>query len=506
MFIIKNALTNIMCSKGRNVLIGIIVLVIAISSSIAISVKEAAKKAEKNELSNLSVTASILPDREKIMENAKNNNENFRESMQNISSLSLEDMQTYAKSSYVDDFHYSMQSSINGSENFQAVTDEENSTNDNSNSNSRPDGIGGMNFSQGDFTIIGYSNYSAMTNFVSGSNKVTDGEILDLEGNENECIISTQLADFNNLNIGDKITLTNPSAEDQNFDFVITGFYTYTSENNSEFNMGFSSAMDPANQIYTSFKSLNEIVTDTKENSTTSVDDNGREQTTALRGTVNSTYVFSSIEKLNNFKKDVKTMGLSSDYKVSSTDVSNYEASILPIKNTAKFANMMLWLILSIGGIILIVLNMFNIRERKYEVGVLTAIGMKKSKVTLQFVTELFVVTFISIIIGTGIGAVLSVPLSNNLLESQISSQEKENTQQAENFGRPNSPERGQPNLPNNAAQSDIDYINTLDATTDFNVVMKLIGIGILLIIVSSLAAVIFVMRYEPLKILSERT
>lgn len=48
-------------------------------------------------------------------------------------------------------------------------------------------------------------------------------------------------------------------------------------------------------------------------------------------------------------------------------------------------AGYFLIVILAIGAIVLIVLNIFNIRERKYEVGVLTAIGMKKSRVAISF-------------------------------------------------------------------------------------------------------------------------
>ncbi len=69
---------------------------------------------------------------------------------------------------------------------------------------------------------------------------------------------------------------------------------------------------------------------------------------------------------------------------------------------------------------ILIVLNIFSVRERKYEVGVLTAIGMKKSKVSLQFILETFMVTIVAIIAGGIIGAASSVPITNSLLASQI--------------------------------------------------------------------------------------
>ena len=56
----------------------------------------------------------------------------------------------------------------------------------------------------------------------------------------------------------------------------------------------------------------------------------------------------------------------------------------MPLKNLSTFATYFLIVVLIIGAVILIVLNIFNIRERKYEVGVMTAIGMKKGKVAAK--------------------------------------------------------------------------------------------------------------------------
>lgn len=53
MYIIKNAWKSISRSKGRNILIGIIVAVIAISSCIGLSIRNAAKKAEEQGLESL---------------------------------------------------------------------------------------------------------------------------------------------------------------------------------------------------------------------------------------------------------------------------------------------------------------------------------------------------------------------------------------------------------------------------------------------------------------------
>lgn len=114
-----------------------------------------------------------------------------------------------------------------------------------------------------------------------------------------------------------------------------------------------------------------------------------------------------------------------------------YEQSLLPLQNLSKFAAWFLLVVLLIGGVILIVFHIFNIRERKYEIGVLTAIGMRKSRVALQFLTELFTVTFVFLLLGTAIGGAASVPVTNALLASQISAQETQQSNQQQNFGRP---------------------------------------------------------------------
>ena len=174
------------------------------------------------------------------------------------------------------------------------------------------------------------------------------------------------------------------------------------------------------------------------------------------------------------------------------------------------------------------VLNIFNVRERKYEVGVLTAMGMKKWKVASQFVCEILIVTMIAVVIGAGIGAVSSVPITNALLESQIANQNAQQTQMGESMGRPsgmggmggfgggsfpsdmpsdfpNDFGGGKGNMFENMMGSAANYITEVDSAMNLTVVMQMIGIGLLLTLVASSASVMFIMRYDPLKILANR-
>jgi putative ABC transport system permease protein len=518
MYILKNALKSISRSKGRNILIGIIVVVISISSCITLSIKNAAAKAEEQGLESLSITAQISLDRQKIMKKAQTDGTDMRELMGNYSELPINELKKFAASDYVKDFYYTMTSSIDANGDLKPVnTNTSSSTNSNNNNNSNrqfpnngreiPGGMG----NQGDFTITGYSSEDAMTNFINGTCKITDGEMFDVNKSDMVCIVNDDLATFNGLKVGDKITLANPNVDTETYEYTIVGIYKNSNSDSTNNNgMRFSTAMDPANQIYTSYNTLKSVIDKSAASATTETDkETGRTNTTALRNQVLGTYVFPDIASYEAFKTNAKIMGLPEYYTINSTDVTNYEQSLVPLKNLSSFATYFLLIVLAVGGMILIVFNIFNIRERKYEVGVLTAIGMKKGKVAIQFVTEIFLVTLIAIIIGTSAGAIVSVPTANKLLDSQVAAQQVQLQQQDRNFGRAsfNNQQESRSNgvMPNGFRNQTISYINHVDAIIDIKVVGELLGIGILLTIISSSVAVIFVLRYEPLKILSER-
>lgn len=71
MFTIRNAMRNISRARGRSILIGIIITIIAFSVCIGLSIRQSSATAREIALSKLSITAQISPDREKIMESAK---------------------------------------------------------------------------------------------------------------------------------------------------------------------------------------------------------------------------------------------------------------------------------------------------------------------------------------------------------------------------------------------------------------------------------------------------
>lgn len=558
MYILKNAMRSIVRSKGRNILIMIIALVIATSACIGLSIRQSAETAREDTLSGMEITANISVDRSQMMKNAGSDSndsddgdstpskDDMKETLQNMQELSIDEMETYAKCSSVKDFYYTQSASLNASDDLEAVDTSSNTDSDtttdssdsstNSNAPDMPDGNnggfggdkggqGGPTMdkgmgTQGDFTLMGYSSENAMTSFVEGTSKITDGAMFDIDSEDNNCLVSEELATLNSLKVGDTITLCNPNDEDETIEYIISGIYTDTDGSQDSTMTGFSASQDSANRIYTSYKSLSAVIETSEKNATTSTDsDSGMEMTSAIRGQVNGTYVFASVEDYEKFEDEARDAGLSDDYTITSNDLTQYESSLTPLENLSSFAGWFLVIVLIIGAIILVVFNIFNIRNRKYEIGVLTAIGMKKWKVAFQFMTETFVVTFVAIILGAIIGAATSVPVTNALLENQISSTESQSQQVEENFGRGGMDDNAQKSDDNKATDMKADkggfmgnmmdkatnYVDSVSSATDLMVILELILMGLALTIVSSMASVVFVMRYEPLKILTQR-
>ncbi|MCI6772357.1 MAG: FtsX-like permease family protein, partial [Bifidobacterium pseudolongum] len=307
---------------------------------------------------------------------------------------------------------------------------------------------------------------------------------------------------------GDTFKVADITDDTKTYTLTIVGIYSNTTENTMP--MGgpmASTASDPANAIYTSVSTLDALgLTGGKTIEITDARGNTREtQATQL----SYTYVFNGKAQYDRFVADVKANGLGNEYTVSSADVEQYEASLVPLNNLATFAKTLLIVVLCVGAVVLVVL---------------TAIGVKKAKVAAQFAIELLAVTAIGLALGVGVGAAVSVPVSNSLLASQVEAQATQQQQQRAQFGRDMQPPSGvgqdgattgegslseAPKDDNGAPQQwghATQMVSKVNATVNWATIgwMLLIGIGLTLL--ASLVAAVFVMRYEPLQILADRS
>ena len=98
-------------------------------------------------------------------------------------------------------------------------------------------------------------------------------------------------------------------------------------------------------------------------------------------------------------------------------------------------------------------------------------------------------------------GALLSVPVSNSLLEQEITSATEKTNNINQNFG---GGEKNKMDHFNGVAT--VQAFDSIDAVVDAKVLGELFVIGILLTLISSSASMISIQKFSPLTILKERS
>ena len=96
-------------------------------------------------------------------------------------------------------------------------------------------------------------------------------------------------------------------------------------------------------------------------------------------------------------------------------------------------------------------------------------------------------------------GSYLSKPIGNTLLQNEIENAKVQEQEISDNFGKGPMDMKFKGNI-------QVQEIDTIDAVVDMAVVLELLGIGVLLTLISSLASMISIQRFSPLTILKERS
>ena len=494
MYILKNAITSIVRNKGRNILIGIVIIVIAASISITLAINNTSASLINSYKNKYATTATIGINRENMMkdfdsENKDESRKNMQEAFSSISSLSVVDIKKFANSKYVKSYYYTMQLGVNSSTLEKAsMTSNSSDSNENDSSYDKaPDGVRGAfsNATSGDFTLIGYSSIDAMNEFIEGSYKITSGKV-PTNFDSDTCLINKELATLNNISVGDKITITDPDDSSKTYELEVAGIF----EEESNDDNGMSMFSNSVNTIITNTNFVTKL-TDANSN---------------LKAEIKPTFTLTSSKVVSKFESELKTKGLDDNLTVE-TNLDRVENATKAISNVKTFATTFLIITIIIGTIVLFIINMINIRERKYEIGVLRTIGMKKSKVVLQFLCELLIVSAASLLIGAGLGACLSVPVSNHLLQNEISESQSESENIAYNFGHggPNGNTK-MDNKSNFQGVANVSEVKDINAVVDFKVLAELFGIGIVITLISCSSAITSIERFSPLTILKERS
>ena len=209
------------------------------------------------------------------------------------------------------------------------------------------------------------------------------------ENDNNKIMIHEKFAELNNVNLGDKIKL---SQEDKTLELEVVGIYS--GEKTNTFN-GLSSDFIE-NTVYTDYKSSQELSNLIANNKVTSVE-----------------YGVEDPTKLDDVIKAVENLGIN-NLMVSKSN-KNYELVTSSVESITKITNMIRIGSVVVGVVILSLILMFWVRERTYEIGILLSLGTSKVNLVLQFIVEVILVTIFGLMIALGIEIATIKYLASNV-------------------------------------------------------------------------------------------
>jgi putative ABC transport system permease protein len=315
------------------------------------------------------------------------------------------DAEKIADLSGVKSYSFTKQTSATKGDGIEPITTSDSTSSDNSTSSQTdsaqggmPGGPGGgmMQQQSGDFRVVGTNDLASSTDFSGGTNEITDGRALtaDDEGTKN-VVIEENLASENDLKVGDTFKLEDDDAKA--YTVKIVGIYKSSASVDTMAQQ--FSFMNVSNQIYSSLSFANTLAGTT--------------------GTLDSAvYNLSNPKNTDAFVAKAEKLIDTDTYSVTSNDAM-YQQMLAPLNNVAKFSKNIVWLVAIAGAIILTLIMLLMVRERRGEIGILMSMGESRKKIIGQFFTEVLMITAVSVGLATAIGGPVGNVIGSQLLNSE---------------------------------------------------------------------------------------
>ncbi|EAC3382176.1 TPA_asm: ABC transporter permease [Listeria monocytogenes] len=495
----KRAWLSMKARKGRSVLQLIIFTVVCVLILSGFTIQSAADKASELAREQLGGTVTLTVDREKQMQamrdEAASSDSSSTESKPQFESspIDVSDANELAKLNHVASYNYysSTQALASGFDPIESSGDTS-SSNDESSTTAETQGPGGgqggPQMVDADLSISGLLDSATSTDFEAGTSELTSGvAITSADKDKNVAMVEENLAEENDWKVGDSFTVTSSDGNTK-VTLKIVGIYK-TTDSGSDMAQNFS-FLNPYNKVYVPYTVANTI------------------KGSDYKNTVDSAvYTMDDAANISAFEKEAKKVD-SIDWDTFKLDANDtlYQQMIGPINSVASFSKNVVYIVSIAGALILGLLVMMQVRDRKYEMGVLLAIGEKRGKLIAQFFVEILIVALVSF----GLAAASShyvAQLAGNQLLAQQNSSTNETTTSTENRG-PGGGGQGGPggfgesvsNLTKNTEQ-----IKELDIQVTLEDMLKMGGIGIGIAFISVLLPAALVLRMNPKTILTKQ-
>jgi len=467
MYLFTNAIKNLGRNKGRNILIAAVTLAIIISTVITLTINNAAAGIVNDIRLDLGSRVSIRQDFIEMRQAGLD----ARVDMQY---LPLTDFVAFSESQYLR--HTTFQADVLAwSDTIIAVDDPAFGT------NTRMLDNGDIMFTE-TLRLVTISDPDLLPDFGT-LRHIVDGRMF--EG-INESIIGQEQAMLNGISVGDTIELIGAFATDRAFSLTVVGIYSDDTEaylNPWMLMFGAFPAQSRRNEIITSFDTL--IASGWETNLGLDIDFH---------------YFLADPDYLSAFEAEVRSMGLPVTYTVDINRAA-FDRVSGPLAGMSNAAVTFMIVVLILGAITLALISYMAVRERKYEVGVLRAMGMERSKIAFGMIAESLTIAAICLVIGLGAGSAMAQPIADGILEGRVAEADE---------AAGDNPMAGRALFAGGQAQigdgtEGYSPISEIQLNLGADVIIQIILVTLGLAALTGIIGVVIMTKYEPLKILRER-
>ncbi|CAM3271122.1 ABC transporter permease [Vagococcus fessus] len=207
-------------------------------------------------------------------------------------------------------------------------------------------------------------------------------------------------------------------------------------------------------------------------------------------------FVLKTPEDAEAFKQDATAL-LPDKYSKLIMSTDQYDSIAGPVKNMSKIAKYVIYV--SVGATLLIIslVVLLFLRDRKHELGIYISLGEKRTKVIGQIVIEVVMIAFVAITLSVFTGNVLAKNVSGSLISTQMKAQEDKNN----DMGMMNEDDWELAELTGNSVDA-TDVKESYEVSLSAKYIGVFYVVGLLTVLLSTVIPLIYILRLNPKKIM----
>ncbi len=259
----------------------------------------------------------------------------------------------------------------------------------------------------GGVSLIGNKDMSMDSNFLSGNAFITDGRMIK-EGKKDVCVISAELADKNQLEIGCKIRFGNcrDKEDSMTYEAEVVGIYQVNQP-------------IPSYMFGDTYRSENIVFTDL----------DFPEKVDGKVGDPLYEKAYFKIADVNDYES-VKKSVMEADIAWERYDLidnnGNMNTLSANFNEMEKYSRTLVWVISGAGLIILFLIFQFWMKSRNREIGIMLSMGTSKIRILAQIMTEALMIAAVAVLLSFSAAPKVSGLTADYLVEQQIQSAEEQ--------------------------------------------------------------------------------